>query len=105
MDIAVASVALIALFAVSYVSAWNHAPLIMVVSLVGAVVVAVCCDTALSPLVEDTILRGWDRFVDIGPALILAGSLFVGYIYAWKRALFHVLVCLALAAGTICLGW
>ena len=55
--------------------------------------------------VEDTVLRGWDRFVDIGPALILAGSLFVGYVYAWKRALFHVLVCLALAAGTICLGW
>ena len=57
------------------------------------------------PLVEDTILRGCGRFVDIRPAIILAASLFVGYIYAWKRALFHVLVCLALAAGTICLGW
>lgn len=105
MDIAIASVALLALFATSYVCAWNHQPLIMAVSLVGAVAVAVCCDTALSPLVEETILRGWDRFVHIGPALILAGSLAIGYIYAWKRMLFHVLVCLALAAGTICLGW
>ena len=105
MDIAIASIALLALFAMSYICAWNHQPLIMAASLVGAVAVAVCCDTALSPLVEDTVLRGWDRFVDIGPALILAGSFFVGYVYAWKRALLHVLVCLALAAGTICLGW
>ena len=105
MDIAIASIALLALFAMSYICAWNHQPLIMAASLVGAVAVAVCCDTTLSPLVEDTVLRGWDRFVDIGPALILAGSLFVGYVYAWKRALLHVLVCLALAAGTICLGW
>ena len=105
MDVAVASIALIALFAMSYICAWNHIPLLMAASLVGAIAVAVFCDTAQSPRVEDTILRGWDRFVDIGPAVILAASLFVGYIYAWKRALFHVLVCLALAAGTICLGW
>lgn len=105
MDVAVASISLIALFAMSYICAWNHIPLLMAASLVGAIAVAVFCDTALSPLVEDTILRGWDRFVDIGPAVILAASLFVGYIYAWKRALFHVLVCLVLAAGTICLGW
>ena len=41
MDIAIASIALLALFSMSYICAWNHRPLIMAASLVGAVAVAV----------------------------------------------------------------
>ena len=105
MDVALASVVLVGLFVMSYVSAWNHMASFMVASLVGAIGVAVFCDTALTPLFADSTADGVERFFEVGPSFILAASIAVGYVYAWKRKLFHVLVCVGLATVTICLGW
>ena len=106
MDIAIASIALVGLILMSYVCAWNHLAAYMAMFLVGAIAVAVFCDTALSGLFNtDEGLRGLDRFLEVGPSFILGASIVVGYYYAWKRMVFHVVVCLGLAAATICLGW
>lgn len=106
MDIAIASMALVGLILLSYISAWNHMAAYMALCLVGAIAVAVFCDTALSGLFNtDDGLKGLDRFLEVGPSFILGASIVVGYYYAWKRMVLHVVVCLGLAAATICLGW
>ena len=105
MGIAIATFALVLLLMLSYVAAWNHRVPYLCVFVAGAVAVAVSCDTALSPLFTESTLRGAERFLEVGPAFILCASILVGYAYAWKRKLFHLLVCLGLAFATICLGW
>ena len=105
MDVAVASIALVGLILMSYLCAWNHMAAYMMMFIVGAIAVAVFCDTALSWLFADPGLRGVDRFLAVGPSFILGASIAVGYYYAWKRMVLHDAVCLGLAAATICLGW
>jgi len=105
MDIAISSIALVMLILVSYISAWSHMPAYTIACIVGAIAVAVFCDTALSPLFETSSSTGAERFMEVGPAFILAASLAMGYFYAWKRRLTHVLLCLGIAATSIVLGW
>ena len=105
MDIAISSIALVVLILVSYSFAWSHMPAYMVASIVGAIAVAVFTDTALSPLFESSTSTGVERFMEVGPAFILASSLTVGCWSAGKRRLPHVLLCLGIAATSIVLGW
>ena len=105
MTVAIASLALVLLLVLSYLGAWSHRLPMLVLCLIGAIAVAVFCDTALTPLLVPSGATGLERFLEVGPAFILGASVVVCYYYAWKRMIMHVMVCVLLAAATIVLGW
>ena len=105
MGIAIPSIILFAFILAGIVCAWKHMFAHMLVCIMGAMAVAVFCDTALSPLFAPSVSQGMDRVMEVGPAFILGASLVAGYWSAVRHNLSHVLLCLGLAATSIVLGW
>ena len=99
------SVVLAYLVIIGYLLSWMHRMGAMVLSIACALLLIAFTDTAVSIIVQDTGAVGFDRVMELGPAVIMFISLAVGYWCAWARQLMHLAVCMFLAVSSLVLGW
>ncbi len=99
------SVVLASLILLGYIFTWNRDVLKLAVCGMVLLAVVVTCETELSILVRPSDAVGLARLSEIGPALILAGSIGIGFVYSWMHKPIHVAVCAMLAVCSLVLGW
>lgn len=103
--IILSAMALASFILLGYIFAWNHSIIKLGICAIFLLTIVVTCETELSVLVKPSESVGFARLSEIGPAFILAGSIGIGFVYAWLHKPIHVIVCALLAICSLVLGW
>ncbi len=99
------SVGLATVILLGYLCAWRHdIPKLAICGIVGILIIRLL-ETPLEVIFETSATTRFERFMEIGPIMMLTASILLGFWYAWKHQHVHIGVCMVVAVSSLVLGW